>query len=58
MGKNFSVTLMGTVFLNCGAVMEKRIVKMAVMREAVMELFACVMKRQSFPARTQVQKNK
>lgn len=54
MGRNSSAVLMGIVFLNCGAVMEKRTVKMVVMKRAVMELYDCVMKKQSSPARVQV----
>lgn len=54
MGRNFSAVLMGTVFLSCGAVMEKRTVKMVVMKKAVMELYDYVMKKQSFPAKVQV----
>lgn len=45
---------MGIVFLSCGAVMEKRTVKMVVMKKAVMELYDYVMKKQSSPARVQV----
>lgn len=37
-GGNFSAVLTGTAFLSCGAVMEKRTAKMAVMRKAAMEL--------------------
>lgn len=51
---NFSAALMGTAFLSCGAVMEKRTAKMGVMRKAVMELCECVMRKQSSPARVQV----
>lgn len=54
MGRNFSAVLMGTVFLSCGAVMEKRTVKMVVMKKAVMEPYDYVMKKQSFPAKVQV----
>lgn len=52
--RSFSAVLMGTVFLNCGSVMEKRTVKMVVMKKVVMELYDCVMKKQSSPARVQV----
>lgn len=37
-GKNFNATQMETAFLSFGAVMEKRTVKMAVMKRVVMEL--------------------
>lgn len=50
---NFSAALMGTAFLSCGAVMEKRTVKMGVMRKAAMELCECVMRKQSSPAGVQ-----
>ena len=46
--------LMGTVFPSCGAVMEKRTVKMVVTKKVVMELYVYVMKKQSSPARVQV----
>lgn len=54
MGRNFNAVLMEIVFLSCGAVMEKRTVKMVVMKKAVMEPYGCVMKKQSSPARVQV----
>lgn len=53
-GRSFSAVLMGAVFLSCGGVMEKRTVKMVVMKKAVMELYDCVMKKQSFLAGVQV----
>lgn len=54
MGKNFSATLMETVFLNSGIVMERKIVKTAVMKSTVMELYVHVMREQNFLARPQV----
>lgn len=53
-GGNFSAALTGAVFLSCGAVMERRTVRMAVMRKAAMEPCECVMRKQSSPARVQV----
>ncbi|KAJ6665385.1 hypothetical protein lerEdw1_003225 [Lerista edwardsae] len=53
LGKNFNATLMETVFLNSGVVMERRIVKTAVMKSTVMELYAHVMREQNFLARPQ-----
>lgn len=52
-GMNFSVTLMEIAFLICGAVMGKKIVKMAVMKKAAMGPYDCVITKPSFPVGVQ-----
>ncbi|KAL1786579.1 low-density lipoprotein receptor-related 1B, partial [Sigmodon hispidus] len=53
LGMNFSATLMETASLICGAVMEKKTVKMAAMRRAAMVPFVCVTTKPSSPAGVQ-----
>lgn len=52
-GMNFSAVLMETASLICGAVMERKTVRMAVMRRAAMVPFDCVTTKPSFPAGVQ-----
>lgn len=54
LGMSFSATLMETASLISGAVMEKKTVKMAVMKKAAMAPFDCVTTKPSFPAGVQV----
>lgn len=49
MEMNFNATLMEIVYLICGAVMGKKIVKMVVMKKAAMVPYDCVITKQSFP---------
>lgn len=53
-GMNFSAVLMETASLICGAVMERKTVRTAVMRRAAMVPFDCVTTKPSFPAGVQV----
>lgn len=53
LGMNFSATLMETAFLIYGAVMERKIVRMAVMKRAAMVPFDCVTTKPSSPAKVQ-----
>lgn len=54
MGMNFDAILMEIAFLVCGAVMGKKIVKMVVMKKAVMVPYDCVITRPNFPVGAQV----
>lgn len=54
MGMNFNAILMEIVFLTCGSVMGKKIVKMVVMKKAVMAPYDCVITKPSFPVGAQV----
>lgn len=54
MGMNFNAILMEIVFLTCGVVMGKKIVKMVVMKKAVMAPYDCVITKPSFPVGVQV----
>ncbi|XP_059116366.1 low-density lipoprotein receptor-related protein 1B-like isoform X1 [Peromyscus eremicus] len=54
LGMNFSAALMETASRICGAVMEKKIVKMAVTKRAVTGPSDCVTTKPSFPAGVQV----
>lgn len=54
LGMNFSAALMETASPICGAVMEKKIVKMAVTKRAVTVPSDCVTTKPSFPAGVQV----
>lgn len=51
---NFDAILMEIAFLVCGAVMGKKIVKMVVMKKAVMVPYDCVITRPNFPVGAQV----
>ena len=54
MEMNFNATLMVIAFLICGAVMEKKIVKMVVMKKVAMVPHDCVTTKPSFPVGVQV----
>jgi hypothetical protein len=54
MRRNFNVILMEIAFLICGAVMEKKIVKMVVMKKVAMVPYVCVITKPSFLVGVQV----